>query len=251
MNPNVKFEVASIKHIMPPINHFLNPKKGSWDWSKSILDKYPLLDKKLKNVKKLSEREKIARDFFEDFILKNKNLLEKKAKEFQKEWNKINKEYMKAISEVLGIDWPKKDKEISAFISPNPICPRYIKQRIFDVYYLSSLEWMKAVAVHEILHFIYFEKWKKVFSKANEKHFEAPHLVWKLSEMVPRAILSDERLQKIFKHNPSVYDEYHELEINGKPLLDYIDEFYSKRKNFKDFLKKSWDFVNKHKLNLK
>ena len=251
MNPKVKFEVASIKHLMPPINHFLNPKKGAWDWSKHILDKYPSLDKKLKKIKKPSERKKMAHDFFEDFILKNKNLLEKKAEEFNKEWSKLNDDFMKAISEALEIDWPKKDKEIRAFISPNPICPRYLKQRIFDVYYLSSLDWMKAVTVHEILHFIYFEKWKKVFPKTNEKHFEIPHLVWKLSEIVPKAILSDERVQKIFKHNPTVYDEYHELKINGKPLLDYIDEFYFKRKNFKDFLKKSWVFVNKHKSSLK
>lgn len=250
MKPKVKFEVASIKHIIPPINDFLNLHKR-WDWSRHILDKYPVLDKKLKNVKKKSERNKITHDFFEDFILRNKDLLEKKAEKFQKEWNKINNEYMVTLSEVLEIDWPEEDKQIRAFISPNPICPRYIKQRIFDVYHLSSLEWMKAVAMHEILHFLYFEKWKEFSPKTNEKHFNAPHLVWKLSEIVPKAILSDERVQEIFKHNPTVYDKYYELKINGKPLLDYLDEFYFKRKNFKDFLKKSWEFVNKHKSALK
>ena len=78
MKPKVKFEVASIKHIIPPINDFLNLHKR-WDWSRHILDKYPVLDKKLKNVKKKSERNKITHDFFEDFILRNKDLLEKKA----------------------------------------------------------------------------------------------------------------------------------------------------------------------------
>lgn len=61
---------------------------------------------------------------------------------------------------------------------------------------------MKAVSLHEILHFIYFEKWKQIFPQTNEKEFECPGLVWELSEMVPPIVLSDERMQKIFRHNP-------------------------------------------------
>jgi hypothetical protein len=246
MNPKVKFEVASVRHIMLPINDFLNPEEG-WDWSRHILDNYPELDKLLKNVKGRSQRGKIAEDFFEKFVRANKNLLEKKASRFQQEWNKINNRYMVALSEVLEIRWKKTDKEIRAFVSPNPICPRYIKKRIFDVYYLSSKEWMKSVAAHEILHFLYFEKWKKIFPKTPERHFDAPHLEWQLSEMVPLSILSDKRLQKILPHKPKVYTEYQALKIKGKPLLDHIAEFYEQSEDFEDFLRKSWNFVKENK----
>lgn len=245
-NPQVKFRVAQINHIIGLINDFLNPGKGDWDWSRGILNRYPELDKKLKNIKNKSKRKGITRAFFKKFIINNKILLERRARLFQKEWDKINDKIMNALSEILEIKWPKKDKQIRAFVSPNPICPRYIKERTFDVYFLSSIKEMRATAVHEILHFLYFEKWKQVYPKSNEKHFDAPYLIWELSEMVPKTILSDKRLQKRLRHNPNVYKEYKNLKIKGRPLLSYINNFYSKRKDFEDFLRKSWTFVRKH-----
>ena len=188
----------------------------------------------------------IIRDFFEEFIKNNGELVEKKAKLFQKEWDKINDKIMIALSKILEIKWPKRDKEIRVFVSPNPICPRYIKERIFDIYFLSSIKEMKATAIHEILHFIYFEKWKEIYPKTNERNFDAPALIWKLSEMVPKAILSDKRLREIFRYKFKVYKEYGKIKIKGRPLLSYIDGFYSKRKNFEDFLKRSWAFVKKY-----
>ena len=246
MIPKVKFKVASVKHMIDPVYDFLNPREGGWDWSRHILNKYPKLDKNLKNIKKTSERKEIAYNFFEKFILDNKISLEKQAKEFQKEWNKINNKYMIALSEVLEIKWPQKDKQIRVFVSPNPICPRYIGKRIFDVYRLSDMRWMKAVVMHEILHFLYFEKWKEVFPKTPERHFDAPYLEWDLSEMVTKAILSDDKIQKIFKHLPFSYKEHRGIKINNKLLLDHLDEFYSNKKDFEDFLRKSRAFMKKH-----
>jgi hypothetical protein len=244
--PEVKFKPASFEHVINLINDFLNPKKEDWDWSNYILSRYPILNEKLKDVKKISERKRITCDFFKQFILKNKRIMEKKASSFQKEWGKINDEYMKTLGLVLEIDWSRKDKKITALVSPNPICPRYIRERIFDIYLLSSVDYMKATVMHEILHFLYFEKWKKIFPKTSEKEFDSPYLTWKLSEMVPAIILLDKRIQKIFLHKPEVYQEYQKLKIKGKPLLDYLQEFYSNRKDFEDFLRKSWAFVKKH-----
>ena len=101
--------------------------------------------------------------------------------------------------------------------------------------------------MHEVLHFLWFEKWKQIFPETLEKEFDAPHLCWMLSEMVPKAILSDKRIQRIFKHKPSVYNEYVFAKIDGKPLLSWIGKFYHERKDFEDFVRKSWEFVNKYK----
>lgn len=110
---------------------------------------------------------------------------------------------------------------------------------------------MKKTCLHEILHFIWFEKWKEVFPKYDKKEFEGPHLIWKLSEIVPLAVLSDERMQKIFKHKPSVYREWWTRRIKGKPLLDCIQEIYDNKTSFADFMKKSWAFIETHEKDLK
>lgn len=244
--PKIKFEVAPIKEFLPSINYFLKPTENS-DWRNKVLYKHPPLRDKLKNIKNEIERKQIIREYFQDFQSMHKpNFINSKEK-FQKEWDKINDKLMTELSNVLEIEWPKRDKEIIAFVGPNPVCPRYIKQRAFDIYYNFSLDMMKNVSTHEVLHFLYFEKFKKIFPRISEKKFDGPYIEWELSEIVPKAILSDKRIQKIIPHKPSVYDSYKKIIINKRPLLKYIDKFYNSGKSFEDFIKESYDFVKKHK----
>ncbi|MDP3989777.1 MAG: hypothetical protein Q8Q01_01065 [archaeon] len=244
--PKVEFSIASINRIFPMIHFFLNPTKKQWDWSNAIYKNYPELKSKLLTVKDKNKRKEIEYHFFLDVFKKEKNELEKSAKRFQKDWDKINDKVMLVLSEVIEQEWPEKDRTIHGRTSLNPICPRYIKQRTFDVFYKCSHARMKAITMHEILHFIYFEKWKKVFPKTKQREFDSPYLVWKLSEMVPGIILNDDKFQKIFKHKHRPYKEYEKLKIEGKPLLSYLQNFYDNRKDFADFLKQSWKFVKKH-----
>ena len=244
--PKLEFSVAPLDKIFSLIHHFLNPAKGDWDWSNAIYSNYPELKSKLQNVKDKKKRKEIEYRFFTEVFKKERIELEKRAKIFQREWNKINDDVMLVLSEVVEQEWPDKDRKIFARISLNPICPRYIKQRTFDLFFRQKPRYMKSVAIHEILHFIYFEKWKKVFPKTQEKEFDAPHLVWQLSEMVPGIVLNDKRVQNVFKYKFDSYKEYENFKLNGKPLLSYLQDFYDNRKDFADFLKKSWKFVKKY-----
>jgi len=246
ITPKVKFEIKPLGKYIDVMYYFLNPRKDSWDWSKGIFREYPHLKRRLSNIRNSRERKRITLKYFKNQELMKKLNLELKNKRFQKSWDRINDKALETLSEVVEIEWPKKDKVIKAYTTLNPICPRWIKEREFDLFYEFNMKKMKAVSLHEILHFIYFEKWKEVFPRTNEKKFDGPYLVWDLSEMVPSIILSDKRIQKILKHKPSVYSEYAKLRIGNKPLLGYLQEFYDNKKDFEDFLRQSWKFVKKH-----
>src|SRR3989344_2707540 len=248
--PKVEFKIPPTIQVLGTIWYFLNPDKKEWDWKDRVLDKYPKLKKKFYQTQDINERKKIVSEFFLNYEKKNKNKIECKKNQFQKSWNIINDKYMKAISEVVEIDWSKDCENMTAWITLNPICPRDIQKRSFDVFFKFTAGKGKEVGVHEILHFIYFEKWKQVFKKYNEKEFDYPHLVWKLSEIVPKAIMSDIRIQRAFKHKPEVYKVWERTKINNKPLLDYIQEFYDKKKDFASFLKESYEFVKKYEQEL-
>jgi hypothetical protein len=249
--PKVEFSLAPINKTFPIIHSFLNPEKGDWNWSGRILRNYPQLRNKLKGVKNKKKRKEIEYNFFKEIFQKKRTELEKRVKIFQKEWNKINDKVMIVLSEIVEQEWPKNDKQISARVSMNPICPRFIKQRTFDVFYKQTPKFMESVAIHEIFHFIYFEKWKKVFPKTKEKEFDCPRLVWHLSEMVPGIILNDKKVQKIFKYKFGSYDIYEKHKLNGKPVLYYLQRFYNNKSDFADFLKKSWKFVKKYEKEIK
>ncbi|MEK6917676.1 MAG: hypothetical protein AABW51_01895 [Nanoarchaeota archaeon] len=250
--PKLEFSVAPLNETFQLIHHFLNPsKKRNWDWSSRIYEGYSKLKSKLDGVKEIKKRKEIEHNFFEEVFKKEKNELERKRDYFQKEWDKINNKIMLALSEIVEQKWDEKDKKVYGRVSLNTICPRYIKVRTFDLFYRFNDKDMIRVAIHELSHFIYFDKWKKVFPKTKEKEFDNPHLIWHLSEMVPKIILNDKRIQKIFKYKFTSYNVYENFKLNGKPLLLYLQEFYDNREDFEDFLKKSWKFVQKYEKEIK
>jgi hypothetical protein len=253
MLPKIKFEIKPLEKYLDVMYYYLNPKESSWDWSKGILREYPVLQQKLNLIKGYNEKNRTIYEFFEKVEINEKTRLNLKKKAFEESWNKINDKAMMALSEIVEKEWSEKDRIIRAGITLNPICPRWIKQRYFDLFYKFEMEKMKAVSLHELLHFIYFEKWKEIFPQTNEKEFEGPGLVWELSEMVPPIILSDERIQRVLKHKPFVYNEYKTLKIKNKPILKYLQKFYDNRADFEDFLRTSWKFIKKHEkeINLK
>lgn len=250
--PKLTFElIDNVPLMIRMINRFLTNSTKGFNWSGVYAKEYPELGEKLKGKQDSKEIEQISSEFFTNFYNAHKDNLEIITKDFQAEWDKDENKLLKTLSEVVEKEWTEDCKEIKAWVSLNPICPRYLKQRTFEVFWKYPIERMKATSLHEILHFIWFEKWKDVFKDYKESEFEAPNLVWKLSEMVPVAILNDNRLKKIFNHEHSVYKEWENKKINDKPLLCYIKEMYDNRKDIADFMVKSYEFVKANEEALK
>ena len=158
---------------------------------------------------------------------------------------------MIALENVNETKWPKELKIISAKITLNPICPRYLEDYSFDIHFAFPNILMKRITLHEISHFIFFKKFKEIYPKINPKRFEYPNIVWNLSEIVPLMILGDKRIQEIIEHEPSIYNVYKKLKINEKNILEILQNFYNKRKNFTDFIKTSYNFMKKHEKEIK
>lgn len=254
MIPKLTFEVIdNPDNMIKVINGFLLGTRGVFDWRYIYAREYPEIKELLAKSSEPEEIRKASEDFFKKLYYSNLTQLEKIKETFELAWAQDEDKLMAALSKVLEKDWPEDCKTMKAWISLNPICPRFLKQRSFDLYWKFSPEKMKVMALHEILHFLWFEKWKDVFPNFKEKEFESPNLIWKLSEIVPLAILGDKRIQSIFKHEPSVYREWRLKKINGKPLLEQIQKLYTDKKSMADFMKKSLDFLkaNESELNLK
>lgn len=251
MIPKLNFEVAPLKHYLRYIHFFLNPEEGAWDWGNSLLRQYPLLGEKLKDVKDREKRIEITSCFFEETEKNEMHKMQEQKEKFQKIWDKINDRALESLSDVAEVEWGKGDTNIKGFVTLNTYCPRDLKRRNFDVFYGFDNKYMKKVCFHEIFHFIYFEKWKEVFPKISEKKFKMPNLVWVLSEMAPGIALKDYRIQDVFGHEPATYGIFKTAIIKGKPLLGYIQKFYDKKRDFADFLRKSWVFTQENEKEIK
>lgn len=243
--PHVSFVVGEQDHLTYIISEFLNPVEigDCWDWSESIYTEWPELKKQLSDKSDRSERDHIINIFFQTAFKDNQDLLLDNAKQFQSNWNQVNDDLMKALTEIMEIEWGQNFDKFTARLSFNPICPRYLKEHQFDVFYKSNPERVRGTIIHELSHFLYFEKWKEVFPDSLEKEFDYPHLTWQLSEMVPRILLNNKQIRSIHNIEFFSYGIYENMDIEGKPLLEHLQNLYNNRGDFAGFLMAANSFV--------
>lgn len=215
------------------------------NWGSKISKKYPDF---LKVGKAKSKKDKIR--ITKDCII---NIRERLADEIgcglknvKSEWEKIEEEVFKILSEIIQTDWSKK--HITAFISINPIYPRFINNWSFCV--SPDNKHSNIIITHEISHFLYFKKFKEVFPRIKKDKYESPNKEWILSEIITPIILNDSRLGKVLGKNKSgFYDEHKMLKLNGKLVIKIIEDLYKefviKNKDFTGFLVRGLDIIKK------
>ncbi len=229
---------------------FCQPHKDVWDWSDVIYRSHPKLKDVLKGKK--------SKEFYA-YILKYTRVVVKERKKeldelvikYQKEWNVVNDAYLQILSEHLETKYPKTKKVITAYVSIVPICPRFLDEWAFNVS-SKKPEMVIPISMHEILHFLYFKKWMEVFPKTKRKELDAPHLVWRLSEILDPIILNNNpKVQALLKHKHGHYSEFQNAKIGKKPLVKHFEDLYKKhlkgKQSFEGFLKICWDEALKHR----
>jgi len=241
MKPKVNFEVARVEDYFNVLKRFA--LKGNM-FSDSFYSEYPGLKEKLDGSE---NKEKALFDFFKSKEKKLWDVMNSSKEDFEREWKKYEKEIMKALEEIHETEWDRQFNKFKARITLNPVCPRDLVHKTFDLHYRKNIQSAIGIVLHEISHFMFFQKLEEIYPGIDERKFEAPHFIWKFSEMVPNVILGDKRIQDIFEHEPTVYDQIQNTSIQGKKILNYLHDFYNNRKDFADFVKKSLNFLENNR----
>ncbi len=233
--PKVIFKQMPLKLETEMILHFLNN-----DWSIMITKKYPQFSK-IKEIKS-EKRRKVE---IEKEIINIRQELGEKMNDslllVKSNWQKVEKETLKNLSEITQTSYLKKN--INAYISINPICPRFLDTWSFSIP-IDHKNPNKTIA-HEISHFLFFKKLKECFPKISRNKYESPHKEWILSEMTAVIMLCDKRLTKALNIPKyyGYYPDHKKLKINNKPLPKLLENLYEdlviQKKDFKEFIRKS------------
>ena len=247
--PKVKFSHIPLSLEIDLIYGFLF--QNEWGWGKYIIKKHPKI-KKVFSCKNKAEQIKFLKRYIVEFKKKNKKVIAVSKAKYQKKWQKVEKDFFLILSEIIQINWPKNRKVIKAMISINPICPRFLDNWSFSIFYnYKEISQVIEVIMHESCHFLYFEKWKKMYPKMHSKKFESPYIEWHLSEIVAPIVLNDYRIQKLLKQKAHFYEEHRKIKIKGKSAPQYFTELYRKNqeenKNFEKFLKDSYKIIKANK----
>ncbi|MBU1046739.1 hypothetical protein KKH36_03110 [Patescibacteria group bacterium] len=247
--PKVKFTEIPIETEIRMFYYFLF--ENDWDWSKSLFQVHPNL-KEVKELKSKKDRIAFITKYIKGFRKVRGEVIDKNKEIYKKNWEKIEKDFLLTLSEVIEEEWPKNRKEIVANMSINTICPRDIKDWCFSIFYNydKKLIATKLIA-HEITHFLYFERWKKLYPKMDQKRFNKPYIEWHLSEILAPVILNDKRLKKIIGEKSYGYKEHEKVKIGNKTTPKFFEDLYRKyqkeNRSFEEFLKESYRVIKENK----
>ncbi len=218
------------------------------DWSDVITKKYPQFleikkmeneDKRKQSIKKeiTNIRQELGSKINEGLLLVKNN------------WQKVEKETLEKLFEIIQTNY--LEKEITAYISINPICPRFLDNWSFSI--PPDHKNPNKTIAHEISHFLFFKKLKEEFPEISREKYESPHKEWILSEMLAVIILCDDRIINAL-NIPKYYGYYpkhKELKINGEFLSKLLENLYEdlvvNKKDFTEFIRQSLRLLKKLK----
>lgn len=131
----------------------------------------------------------------------------------------------------------------------NPIEPRFLKERCYDTFYLNSERGAIGGGIHEIIHFVWFYVWNRLFHDSYAE-YERPSLKWILSEMVVESIMKDERLSSINPYFPReqggcIYPYFFDMKVDGALILDTLDAMYQTL-TMEEFMRRSYAYCQKY-----
>ena len=159
-----------------------------------------------------------------------------------------------ALSDAFELDANALFNDLVGNITLNPICPRFLRQRTFDLFYKSSEAGALGLSLHEVVHYFWFWVWHRHFGDSYEE-YESPSLQWILSEMVVEALMSDPRLSSLNPYYPRenggcVYPYFQTMQVEGAPVLQTLAALY-KEHSITDFMEASYALCRRNEAEIR
>jgi hypothetical protein len=244
--PKTTFEQVDIDRETDLIFRFMEKDR----WASVFDKKYPELRKIQKESKDKEECRKKYKEFLEGIHVRDEKVMLSAQEQMQSEWGKIGPAFLAELSQHFETDWPENRREMVGSISVLPVHPRFLDEYSFCLGYKDIADMIETSA-HEILHFLWFKKWKEVFPKIERKEYESPHLVWRLSEIMDPIILQCQpAIRDLIKPKKWGYASFENINIGDVSMTDYFKEIYvqsvSSGDNFETTLKKLWQEAQIH-----
>lgn len=216
----LKFEFGGTEYSAASVLEFTKAEQTEF-WRELFFYFYPDVDKELYNKLSNDERLRFLNDYFSSLYLKNESIIADKLYKYNNYWQNYENQITEALQDIFGIDLSDKFNDLVCRTTFNPISPRYLDERAFDNFWLESEKGALGIAIHEIIHFVWFYVWQKHFGD-DPIEYETPHLKWILSEMVVEPIMRDERLGSInpyYTDRQCVYPYFYTMSIGAMPSL--------------------------------
>ena len=218
-------------------------------WSDALLYFYPQVEKEELMRHTMDGKLQYLTEVLSGVYKELKPEMERKVIAYNRHFSAHQAQIEDALSEAFRVDSRELFNDLTANITMNPVCPRFLKERRFDVFYKNSERGALGTSIHEVIHYFWFHVWNQHFGDSYDE-YETPSLKWILSEMVVESIMSDPRLSSINPYFPRenggcVYPYFQNMVVDGQPILDSIDDMYRGSK-ITDFMELAYGYCQTH-----
>ena len=228
---NLKFKVLSVKENTDSIYQFLvNEDIDNW-FTNTIFEEFNI-NKSDFLVLNEKQRYNYIYKIVDNVYSENDAKINEIAHFFQEKWNEKSDEISGIFAEIFGTTFDS-EKICVVNVGLNPICPRYLNSKSFDINY--KLNNFLTICIHELLHFYWFDYWDKNIGKLKAEEKETPSIIWQFSEIAIDQLVNCTELKKFYNETNVAYDYFYDIKHNGKYLIDVLREMYNKL-NLKDFM---------------
>ena len=245
---NITYKNPGDRHSIESISLFLTGDETAV-WSAPILHFYPQLDSKMLAAYSPSDKQKYLSDVFGSIYSELKEEINRKVICYHDHFQRHKQQIEQALSDAFHLDASCVFNDLTGNVTLNPICPRFLKEHCFDVFYMNSERGALGLSLHEVIHYFWFHVWNGHFGDDYDE-YETPSLKWILSEMVVEAIMRDKRLSSLNPYFPRenggcIYPYFQNMCVNGSPILETIDALYH-RNSITDFMEEAYTYCLKY-----
>lgn len=199
-------------------------------WAEPLYHFYPQLDREYAASLSLEKKKQYIGQVLRKIYIDQKPVIHEKTVQYASHWNRHKEQITAALSDAFETDCRLILNDMICRVSLNPICPRFLENNSFDIFFLNSEQGALGLAIHEIIHFVWFSVWNQLFKDSYDE-YEAPSLKWIFSEMAVEPVMSDVRLSSINPYFPKenggcIYPYFYTMTIEGKPIMDTLADMY-------------------------
>ena len=186
---DIEFVNPGVDYMIQRMMDFQTEAESAF-WSEPLYRFYPQLDKAYAISLPFSERNEYIERTMRAVYAELEDTINEKAALYIRHWNACKPQITAALSDAFDVDCANLFNDIRCNLSLNPIEPRFLKERCYDTFYLNSERGAIGGGIHEIIHFVWFHVWNRLFGDSYDE-YERPSLKWILSEMVVESVMKD------------------------------------------------------------
>lgn len=244
-----------VKKIDPLVNasfiaRYVNPaflaKNKSRPFAEGVYELYPCLKGKINNRMTTEQIYEVVEPVVLRELRFRQEELEQRVELLQQEFAKFHSSLIQKMIQIFEFPWPEREKEFVCYVGYLPRCPRNCVTKEFFVSSSMDIETNLKAAIHEMNHFIFYEKWMQMYEFAAGTEPMHPEPLWFLEELIVDPILNEPELQTIAPIPQKAYEQFYTEQIEEKIIMDQIKDLYQHKTSMAQFLEQGHEYLKRH-----